>query len=69
MNIVMPFLRRKASVVATPPPAAAAPVPRSTASAKIGARRFRPFVKPAPTTFQRVLAAHMYSAERRSALA
>ena len=70
MNIAIPFFGRKASDSAKPDAAEAA-LPQQGARAaatKLNPRRFRAFVRPAPTTYQRCLAAHLYFAERKSAL-
>jgi hypothetical protein len=70
MAIAIPFFGKKTRSPATPRAADAPPSRQKAPGEKLplNPRRFRVFVRPAPTTYQRLLAAHMYFAERKSAL-
>jgi hypothetical protein len=70
MNFAIPFFGRKAKNPATlhALDAALAQQGERGDPSRPNPRRFRAFVRPAPTTFQRCLAAHIYLAQRISAL-
>jgi hypothetical protein len=71
MSIAIPFFHKKARGAETPRDGDPA-TPQRSAQGETqrpnSRRRFRPFVRPAPTVFQRCLATHMYFAARKSAL-